>query len=56
MEITGGVKDAIGRKENFVNVIKLYYWLLDGGIYCMLNSNTTKYTYYDDSDDDTVLI
>ena len=57
VETTGGVKDTIGRKAKILKATKLFYWLLDGEvIYRRLKSNTTKLTYCDNSDDDTICI
>lgn len=57
MEITNGVKHTIGRKVNIVKAIKFCHWLLDGEIiYCRLKSNIIKYTYYDEGDNDTIVI
>ena len=57
IEIAGGVKHTIGRKAKILRATKLSYWLLDSELmYCRFKSNTTKFIYYDDSDDNTVCI
>ena len=57
VKITGGIERTNGRKAKVVKETKAYYWLLDGvePMYRRLKSNTKRYNFEDDSDNDTVI-
>lgn len=57
VEITGGIERTLFRKAKVVKETKAYYWLLDGvePMYRRLKSNTKRYNFEDDSDNDTVI-